>query len=140
MRDGIVTFLDMLMLVYVLYRALATFVFLPLAGGFFFGHTGIYFVSLILIAAGAVVCCFFEKRTASCVLAGLVGLAAVSFWCFGVLRNQAYLNWSYFGWSVVPELLFAAAGVAGWMIRRADSTEPVAEEASNWDPDRGALD
>ena len=123
MRDGVVVFLDLLMVAYIFFRALTTFIFLPLAGGFFYGRSGLYFVALILVAIGALVCCFFEKRFASFMLSTLVGLAAISFWVLVVARNHAYLVLNYFCWTVAPELVFAACGFTSWMIRRAESTE-----------------
>ncbi len=77
MKEVAAGFLNLVMVAYVFYRALTTFVFLPLAGGFFYGHSGLYFVLLILISIGALVCSFFEKRFASCMLSMLVGLAAM---------------------------------------------------------------
>jgi hypothetical protein len=131
MSDSILVVLDLTMVAYVFYRALLTFVFLPLAGGFFYGHIGLLWVLLILASVGALVCSFFEKRLASCMLSALVGLAAISFWCFAVFRNRAYFSEGYFCWSVLPELLFAVCGITSWMIRRVAPRESQPKEVAD---------
>jgi lysylphosphatidylglycerol synthetase-like protein (DUF2156 family) len=131
MREIAAGFLNLVMVAYVFYRALGTFVFLPLAGGFFYGHIGLYFVLLILTSIGALVCSFFEKRFAACILSILVGLAAILFWVLVVTRNRAYLEWNYFCWSVAPELVFAVCGFANWAILPIAPTASRHEDAAD---------
>lgn len=128
MRDGLVTFLGLVMVAYVLYLGLVTIAFLPLAGGFFYGHIGAYYVSLIVVATAAVALSFFEKRG----LAGLLGvtllLIVLSYWwTYGYRGPWA---WSIFLWNTLPSLAFAACGVANWVICRS-STQPESGDSAD---------
>lgn len=127
MKEGLVVFFGLVMVAYLLFLGVAA-AFLPLAGGFFYGHIGAYYVSLILIAVAAIALSFFEKRG----LAGLLGvvelLIVISFWCVGF---RGFWDWSNFCWNVLPALVFAACAVANWILCRTAPAQPEADGGAN---------
>ena len=129
MKELAVNCLDLLMVGYVGYRMFITAIFLPLAGGFFYGHMGLYFVLLIFVAGGSLVFGFFDRRGWACVLAAVVGLAAISYWCSICLAFKRTI-WEGFYGPVAPDLLFSACGAANWFISRSTLQEGGADEAA----------
>lgn len=128
MKDAVVTFLGLIMVAYVLFLGFITIAFLPLAGGFFHGRVGAYYVSLILIATAAVVFSFFEKRVMAGILAVLLLLIVVFYWWFAGYGGP----WgrSIFFWNVLPAVVFAVCGVASWALRRSASNQAEAGESA----------
>lgn len=129
MKDGLVVFLGLVMVAYVLFTALVTFVFLPLAGGFFYGHIGAYYLSLILIATLAVAFSFFEKRGAAGLLAVILLLTVLFYWW----RNgyTGPWDWSIFFWNTFPAFVFAGCAIANWVIRRSAPNEPEVSDSAD---------
>jgi hypothetical protein len=122
MRDGLVAFLGLVMVAYVLFLGVAI-AFLPLAGGFFYGHIGAIYVALIFIASAAVAFSFFEKRGVAGLLA-LIQLLIVLFYYGWLNRYRGPGAWSVFFWNALPSLVFAACGVANWVLARATPNQP----------------
>lgn len=116
MKDGLVTLLGLVMVAYLFFLALVTFAFLPLAGGFFYGHIGDYYVSLILVAAASVAFSFFEKRGVACLLALVLLFAVLLYWHFA--GHPGPWSKSIFLWTVLPALAFAGCAIANWLICR----------------------
>lgn len=122
MKDGLVTLLGLVMVAYVLYLGVVTIAFLPLAGGFFYGHIGAYYVSLILISAAALTFNFLQRRELVAGLALTVLLIAVCYWWFAEYGGP--WAWSIFYWSALPAMVFAACGVVSWLLGRHASNQP----------------
>lgn len=115
------------MIVYTIYRAITTLVFLPFAGSLG-SPTGIYFLLLVLLAAGTTALSFTRRKGMAASLASLLCLVAISYWWFFICRASIPI-WSDFYWLVVPEVCFALAGLCKWMISRPQSV-PVGSQAS----------
>ena len=104
------------MVVYTLYRAITTLVFLPFAGSLG-SPTGIYFILLVLVAAGATALSFTKRKGVAASVASSLGLVATFYWWFVVCRASVPI-WSDFYWLVVPEVCFALAGLCKWAVSR----------------------
>lgn len=117
-RDGLVTFLGLVMVAYVLFLGVSI-PFLALAGGFFYGHIGALYVSLIFIAIAAIAFSFFEKRDLAALLAVILLLIVFMYWCLDGYRGPWV--WSIFFWNTLPSLVFAGRGVANWLISRSST-------------------
>jgi len=104
------------MIIYMLYRVFITLVFLPLAGSLR-GPTGIYFLSLVLLAALAIGISFTKRKIVAASLASSLGLVAIFYWWFFICRASVPI-WSDFYWFVVPEMCFALAGFCKWVVSR----------------------
>jgi hypothetical protein len=107
------------MVVYTLYRTITTLVFLPFAGSLG-SPTGLYFISLVLLAAGATALSFTKLKGLTALLASFLGLVAVIYWWVFICRASVPI-WSDFGWLVVPELCFALAGLSKWVVSRSQN-------------------
>jgi hypothetical protein len=64
------------MIVYTIYRAITTLVFLPFAGSLG-SPTGIYFLLLVLLAAGTTALSFTKRKGMTASLASMLGLVAL---------------------------------------------------------------
>ena len=115
MRNWIAVLFTALMVIYVVYRAAVTALFLPLTAPPW-SPTGLYFVSLVLAAIASLVFSSRGSKVLSAWLAILVGLAAASFWWFVICRTIRPI-WSDFGWFVIPELVFSIAGICKWIVQ-----------------------
>ena len=115
------------MVVYTIYRAITTLVFLPFAGSLG-SPTGLYFLSLVLLAAGATVLSFTKRKGLTALLASSLGLVAIIYWWVFICRSSVPI-WSDFYWLVVPELCFALAGLCKWGVSRSQSL-PLESQAS----------
>lgn len=85
-----------------------------MSGGFFYGHIGAFYVSLILISGAAVALTFFEKRAAAGLLAVIVLLIVLLYWWLNGYRGTG--AWIVFFWNTLPSWMFAGCGVANWII------------------------
>jgi hypothetical protein len=104
------------MIVYTIYRTITTLVFLPFAGSLG-STTGIYFLLLVLLAAGTTALSFTKRKGMTASLASMLGLVAILYWWFVICRASAPI-WSDFYGLVLPEMSFALAGLCRWLVSR----------------------
>ena len=100
------------MVLYSLYRACTTLVFLPFAGSLG-SLTGKYFLVLVFLAVGATALSFTSWKGVAASLASSLGLIAAIYWWVFICRTSIPI-WSDFYWLVVPEVCFALAGICKW--------------------------
>jgi hypothetical protein len=79
--------------------------------------TGIYFLLLVLLAAGATALSFTRRKGVAASLASVVGIMALCFWLF-IICTAPWRTWSNFIWFVVPEVCFSLAGLYKWWVDR----------------------
>ena len=117
MREHTVYAASWVMVLYTFYRVFTTLIFLPMAGPT--SGAVAYFVSLILLAIVSTVFSFTKHRSVAGALASVVAIEALSYWWFELARFRLPI-WHDFGWFVVPELCFSAAGILKWLLAESE--------------------
>jgi hypothetical protein len=107
---------SVIMAAYVVYRCFTTLVILPFAEPLM-SRSGIYFLLLVLLAAGATALSFTPRIGMAASLASVVGIMALCFWLF-VICTAPWRTWSNFVWFVVPEVCFSLAALCKWWVGR----------------------
>jgi hypothetical protein len=126
MKSVIFSISSAVMVLYTLYRAFTTLVFLPFAGSLR-SSTGAYYLALVFLAVGATALSFTTQKGLAASMASSVGPIAVIYWWVFICRTSAPI-WSDFYWLVVPELCFALAGICKWAVSRPRSLPLEAEQ------------
>ena len=116
MRDILIALTGVIMGAYVVYRGFTTLVILPFTVPLF-SPGGVYFLLLVLLAAGATVLSFTRHKGITASLAAVVGLVAFGSWCHDIFVAPVW-TWSNFVWFVVPEVSFSLAVLFSWLVQR----------------------
>jgi DMSO/TMAO reductase YedYZ heme-binding membrane subunit len=109
------------MIVYTIYRAFTTIVILPFVATSG-SRSDIYFLLLVLLAAGITALSFTKRRGMAASLAAALGLVALFYWWVVICRASVPI-WSDFFWLVVPEACFSLAGLCKWLVGRPQSPQ-----------------
>ncbi len=115
---------SVVMITYVAYRGFTTLFILPFTVHLF-SPGGIYFLLLVLLAAGATVLSFTRYKGISASFAVVVGLLALGSWSRDILVAPVWTR-SNFIWFVVPEACFTLAGLCKWLV---DRSRPLPNDA-----------
>ncbi|WP_348269681.1 hypothetical protein P8936_15200 [Edaphobacter paludis] len=102
------------MIIYTIYRAFTTSVILPFVASSA-SRSGMYFLLLVLSAAGITALSFTTRKGLAASLACGLGLIALFYWWVVICRGSVSI-WSDFYWLVIPEACFALAAVCKWLI------------------------
>lgn len=113
-RSVVKSLANVILITYLIYRAVMTFMIMPLVVlPWSFG--GAYFVAVFLLALGIAVWSFRSKTPLVLMVAGLFTGMAFFYWWVVICRRGAPI-WSDFGWLVVPEICFSLAVVVKWFV------------------------
>ena len=108
-------FASAIMIVYTLYRAITTVVFLPLAGSRW-GSAGVYFLMLVLLAVAITTLSVTRHKGLAAILASALGPIGLAYWWFVIVMEQLPSGRTSFGsW---PEGCFSLAGICKWLASR----------------------
>ena len=116
MKNLFVVLSSVVMIAYVAYRGFTTLFILPFTVPLF-SPGGIYFILLVLLAAGATVLSFTRHKGIAAWLVAVVGLLAFGSWFRDILVASVWTR-SNFVWFVVPEVCFTLAGLCKWWVDR----------------------
>src|ERR1019366_10203708 len=126
MKKILIALLSVGVVAYLAFRALTTFIFMPLAGSIW-SLGALYFLVMFIAAAALSALSFIGNRRLATVLSGLYGSASLTYWWFIVCRASTPI-WSDFQWLVVPDIGFSPAGLLIWLAsphgRPSSHTEP----------------
>lgn len=114
MKSLFVVLSSVVMIAYVAYRGLTTFMILPFTEPLL-SPDGVYFLLLVFVAAISTVLSFTPRKGVAASLAAAVGIAALCFWVFIIFRSP-WRTWSNFVWFLVPEASFTLAGLCKWWV------------------------
>ncbi len=133
MRSAIKVVASIVLVLYLAYRAVTTFLIMPLVA-LPWSLGGAYFVALFVFAVVIAVLSFRAGKYVVVPLAGLFAAIALLYWWVIVCRRMAPI-WSDFYWGVVPEVCFSVAAVSRTLVSsersgRSGRTTRIADRAS----------